>query len=159
MSVRHYLTHPWLTVRLQIALGVIFIVAALPKIVDPPSFAHMIYNYRILPGTLINLSALVMPWVELICGVALVLGIWKRSSSAIIGAMLVVFIVAIGINLARANPIDCGCFEVNARPKGPEELFFDMKVVVARDVAMLVMIAQMWAGWRRQETEAIAEAA
>lgn len=159
MNTRHYLTHPWLTVRMQIALGVIFIVAALPKFVDPPSFAHMIYNYRILPGALINLSALVMPWVELICGVALVLGIWKRSSSAIVAAMLVVFIIAIGINLGRGNPIDCGCFEVNARPKSVEELFFDMKVVVARDIGMLVMIALMWAGWRRQETEASAEVA
>ena len=45
-----WLTHPWLTVRVQIALGAIFVVAALPKILDPPSFAHMIYNYRLVPG-------------------------------------------------------------------------------------------------------------
>ena len=61
-----WLTHPWLTIRVQLALGVIFVVAALPKIADPPSFAHMIYNYRIVPAPVINLMALTMPWVELL---------------------------------------------------------------------------------------------
>src|SRR5216684_3007318 len=71
--MRTLLAHPWLTIRVQIALGVIFIAAALPKIVDPPSFAHMIYNYKLVPAALNNLMALVMPWIELLCGVALVL--------------------------------------------------------------------------------------
>ena len=39
MTVREALTHPWLTVRVQIALGAIFVAAALPKIADPPSFS------------------------------------------------------------------------------------------------------------------------
>ena len=34
--------HPWLTVRVQIALGAIFVGAAIPKVIDPPGFAHMI---------------------------------------------------------------------------------------------------------------------
>ena len=72
------LASPWLTIRVQLALGVIFIAASLPKIVDPPSFAHMIYNYRIVPGALVNLSALTMPWIELLCGVALVLLVLSR---------------------------------------------------------------------------------
>src|SRR5207249_2923751 len=69
-----WLTHPWLTIRVQIGLGAIFIVASLPKIADPPSFAHMIYNYRLLPGPLVNGLALLMPWVELLAGLALILG-------------------------------------------------------------------------------------
>ena len=49
-----FFSSPWLTIRVQIALGAIFVAAALPKIVDPPSFAHMIYNYKIMPWSLIN---------------------------------------------------------------------------------------------------------
>ena len=67
--MNRWLTHPWLTIRVQIALGAIFVAAALPKIQDPPSFAHMIYNYRILPAGLINITALTMPWVEMVTGV------------------------------------------------------------------------------------------
>ena len=150
MTAREALTHPWLTVRVQIALGAIFIIAALPKIVDPPSFAHMIYNYKILPGALVNISALMMPWIELLCGVALVIGVWKRSSAAIITAMLVVFIIAISINLARGNAIDCGCFG-GGPPKSAEERLYDMKVVIVRDIAMLIMCAQLFWAWATRD--------
>ncbi|HEX3581263.1 MAG TPA: MauE/DoxX family redox-associated membrane protein, partial [Thermoanaerobaculia bacterium] len=65
MNLSNGLTHPWLTIRVQIALGIFFVIASLPKLGDPPSFAHMVYNYRIVPGALINLMALTMPWIEL----------------------------------------------------------------------------------------------
>jgi uncharacterized membrane protein YphA (DoxX/SURF4 family) len=138
------LASPWLTVRVQLALGVIFIAASLPKIVDPPSFAHMIYNYRIVPGSLVNLSALAMPWVELMCGVALVLGIWRGTARTLIAAMLVTFIIAISINLARGNAIDCGCFDVSAAGKSVDERLADMRFVIFRDLGMLLMTAQLW---------------
>ena len=146
MSVREALTHPWLTVRVQIALGAIFVAAALPKIADPPSFAHMIYNYRILPAGLINISALIMPWVEIVAGLCLILGIWVKPARWIIGAMLAVFMVAITVNLVRGNAIDCGCFDLSAAGKTYEERIRDMWLVLVRDAGMLLMIAQMaWA--------------
>jgi putative oxidoreductase len=142
--MRERLTHPWLTVRVQIALGAIFVVAALPKITDPPSFAHMIYNYRVLPGGLINISALVMPWVELLAGLALILGIWARPARWIVTLLLVTFMIAISINLARGNAIDCGCFDVSAAGKTTEERIQDMWFVLLRDTGMLLMAAQLW---------------
>jgi putative oxidoreductase len=146
MNLRAALATPWLTVRVQILLGVVFVVAALPKIADPPSFAHMIYNYRMLPGPLVNAAGLFLPWFELLTGVALVLGIWRRTASVAIGALLLVFIVAIGFNLVRANPIDCGCFDVSAAGRSVEERFQDMGWVIARDVGMLALVAQSaWA--------------
>jgi uncharacterized membrane protein YphA (DoxX/SURF4 family) len=149
VTAKEGLASPWLTVRVQIALGIFFIVAALPKLVDPPSFAHMIYNYRIVPGAFVNLLALVMPWFELLAGLGLVLGIWTRTSAALVGALLLVFIVAISLNLARGNAIDCGCFDVSAANKTAEERLTDMRLVVLRDVGMLIMVAQiLWARGR-----------
>lgn len=149
---RERLTHPWLTVRVQIALGAIFIAAALPKIADPPSFAHMIYNYRIMPGGLVNILALTMPWLEILTGLALVLGVWTRPARTLIAAMLVVFIVAISINLLRNNAIDCGCFDVGAAGKTHEERIRDMWMVILRDIGMLLMVAQMaWADRVRRQ--------
>jgi uncharacterized membrane protein YphA (DoxX/SURF4 family) len=139
-----YFTHPWLTIRVQLALGAIFIAASLPKIADPPSFAHMIYNYRLLPAGLINISSLVMPWVELLCGLCLVIGVWRKPALTIIAALLVVFILAISINLARGNAIDCGCFDVSKANLTVEERLNDMKLVILRDVGMLLMVAQLW---------------
>jgi uncharacterized membrane protein YphA (DoxX/SURF4 family) len=144
LSMKKLLASPWLSIRVQIALGVIFVVAALPKIADPPSFAHMIYNYKLLPWSVINLAALVMPWIELLCGLALILGIWKETATAIIAAMLLMFIAAISINLARGNAIDCGCFDVTAAGKSIEERLADMRLVILRDLGMLLMVAQLW---------------
>ena len=152
-----YLTHPWLTIRVQLALGAIFIVAAVPKIVDPPSFAHMIYNYRILPGGLINFSSLVMPWVELLCGLALVAGVWRRAALGIITLLLLVFIVAISINLARGNAIDCGCFNVSLANRTVEQRLGDMRLDIFRDLGMLLMCAQLWLASIQQESRPLVE--
>ena len=152
MNLSNALTHPWLTIRVQIALGIFFVVASLPKLGDPPSFAHMVYNYRIVPGALINLMALTMPWIELLCGLALILGIWKEAARTIIALLLLVFIVAISINLMRNNAIDCGCFDVTAAGKTHEERIADMHFVVIRDLGMLLMCAQLWWARRRVVT-------
>ena len=144
---------PWLTIRVQLALGIFFVVAALPKIADPPSFAHMVYNYRIVPGALVNLMGLVMPWLELLCGLALILGIWTGAARTIIGAMLLTFILAISINLARGNAIDCGCFDPTPVPKTRAERIDDMRFVIYRDTGMLLMVAQLWYAARRPEID------
>ena len=153
MTAREALSHPWLTTRVQIALGAIFIAAAIPKITDPPSFAHMIYNYRILPGGLVNISALVMPWVEILAGLALILGVWTKAARNIIAALLLLFIVAIAFNLMRDNAIDCGCFDVSAAGKSHEERLADMRWVIVRDVGMLLMVAQLWFAERMRGVE------
>ena len=156
MTLREALTHPRLTVRTQIALGVFFVVAALPKIADPPAFAHMVYNYRIPPGPLVNAAALVMPWAELLAGLALILGIWRRTAALLVGALLAVFVVAISVNLLRGNAIDCGCFDVASAGKSFDERIRDMWMVIVRDVGMLLLVAQGLLGARRAEEDAAA---
>ncbi|HEV7574150.1 MAG TPA: MauE/DoxX family redox-associated membrane protein [Thermoanaerobaculia bacterium] len=151
--MKRYLTHPWLTIRVQLALGAIFVIAAIPKIADPPSFAHMIYNYRLVPAALINISALAMPWIELLAGLALILDVWKAAARNVTGILLAVFIVAISINLARDNAIDCGCFNVADRGKTHEQRIFDMKVDVVRDLGMLLMVAQLWWAGKREDPQ------
>ncbi|MGA7616797.1 MAG: MauE/DoxX family redox-associated membrane protein [Thermoanaerobaculia bacterium] len=142
-TLRRWFTSPWLTVRVQIALGAIFVAASLPKLVDPPSFAHMMYNYRLVPGAALNLMALVMPWIELMCGIALILGFWRRAAATIIGTFLLAFVIAISINLARDNAVNCGCFDLSSATKSHQQLIGEMRFVVIRDVAMLLMVAQI----------------
>ena len=149
---RSWLTHPWLTIRVQLALGALFVIAAVPKIIDPPSFAHMIFNYRIVPAPAINIMALTMPWLELLCGLALIFGVWRRAALMLIGAMLIVFITAIGINVGRGNAIDCGCFNVADAGKTYQQRMFDMKLDVWRDLGMLLMVAQVWMADKKART-------
>jgi uncharacterized membrane protein YphA (DoxX/SURF4 family) len=101
---------PWLAWGFRVALGVIFIVAALPKVARPDQFAWSIAHYHLLPDRWINLTAIVLPWIELLCGAMLVLGLAIRANLLLIVGMLAVFIAAIASAMVRNLDISCGCF-------------------------------------------------
>lgn len=110
---RHMLSRPLLIALLRVALGAVFIVASLDKIQNPEAFATTIANYRVLPYTFINGIAIVLPWLEVITGTFLILGVWTRAGTIIILGLLLVFSVAISQALARGLDISCGCFSTN----------------------------------------------
>jgi len=91
-------------------LGGLFIYASIDKIVHPHDFAKIIYNYQLMPDIFIYFMAVTLPWVEMVTGFALVAGIFRRASAVILSALLVIFSVAISINLIRGLNFDCGCF-------------------------------------------------
>ena len=123
------------------ALGIVFIVAAVPKIADPPGFAHEVANYQILPRAAVNAVALGLPWVEMLSGIALVVGTLtvRRSAAFLTLALLVGFLAGLSINLARNHPVDCGCFSTKEAPKTPEERLASMKLAILRDVGFVVL--------------------
>ncbi len=145
------LASPWLTVRAQFVLAAFFAVAGFFKIADPPGFAHEIHNYGLVPGAAVNAMALVLPWLELVTGVALFLGIARRSAARIFGLLLMVFIVALSINLARGKPVDCGCFGTATVQKTDAERLNEMKVAILRDVGLLLLVGQILHATRREE--------
>ena len=100
----------WLFIGLRILIGGIFIYAAIPKILDPGAFAKTIFNYQILPEILVNPVAIVLPWLELVTGAFIILGIWLEGALIIYNLLMVAFIGALVFNTARGLDIHCGCF-------------------------------------------------
>lgn len=121
---------PFLELLARWVLGGIFLYAGVHKIVDPEGFAKTIYGYGILTQG-INLTAILLPWVELVAGAALVAGIYPVSSSGLISGLLAVFVVVIVYNIARGYTFDCGCFGAGDDPTGWG--------TVLRDVGMLAL--------------------
>jgi uncharacterized membrane protein YphA (DoxX/SURF4 family) len=97
----------------RLILGGIFIFASLDKIMNPLAFAKSISNYQILPNALINLAAIVLPWLELILGTLLVFGVWLPGTIVLVDLLLVVFFGALMFNLVRGLNVDCGCFSTS----------------------------------------------
>ncbi len=92
-------------------VGIVFIYAAVHKIIDPCTFADAVENYKILPFQfLINATAVYLPFLELICGTALLLDARTRGASFLMALMTLMFIVAISINMILGRSFDCGCF-------------------------------------------------
>jgi uncharacterized membrane protein YphA (DoxX/SURF4 family) len=109
------LTHPTLALAARVVLGCIFIVASLDKIIHPELFARTVYNYQVLPEVAINVVALWIPWLELVGGVCLLLGFWVRGSVLLLTGLLLVFLGALGFNLARGLDVTCGCFSTSSK--------------------------------------------
>lgn len=140
--MRTWLRHPWATLAARLILGLVFIAAALPKVADPPGFAKAIWAYGLFPAWSLHPLALVLPWLELFCGLALCLGFWLRAAAIWVGALLLSFCLALAINLARRHPVDCGCFGASA-PKTKAEQLTDMRWLVLRDAALLLLVTQL----------------
>jgi len=72
-------------------LGIIFIWASIDKIVHPQGFARIIFNYQILPVQLVNITAIFLPWLELVAGICLITGIWLHGATVICLGLLAAF--------------------------------------------------------------------
>ncbi len=152
----------FLPLVLRLVLGGIFIAAGVTKIwpvqvhASPPfvtvssyapdvaGFADSILNYRVPPRVLTNLVAITLPWIEILAGAMLVLGLWKRASALVITVLMVVFLLAITQAVVRGLNIKCGCFgTVEGRKVG--------LIALAEDAAMFA--AAIWLARLDQEGE------
>ncbi|HJW34768.1 MAG TPA: MauE/DoxX family redox-associated membrane protein [Holophagaceae bacterium] len=121
-----------------LALGFILLAAAWPKIADPPGFAQTLFNYRLVPEFLRHGLALVLPWLELWLGVALISGRGECGAARWAFLLMLAFAGAIALNLLRGNPIDCGCFGVGPARTAAEKLVA-MRWEVLRDLAFAAL--------------------
>lgn len=122
-------------------LGFIFIYASLHKITDPAEFAKSVYGYDLFPHGAINLIAIILPFIELVAGLAIITGFYRRAAVLIIVGMLVTFMVVITINLVRGHQFDCGCFSSS------KEVFFVLSgsplATLIRDFFLLLLCAHI----------------
>ena len=94
----------------RLLVGVIFIAASIGKILDPGAFAQVVYNYQILPDSFINVTAIVLPSLELVLGSLLLLGRWLPGTVVLANLLFLAFFSSLLFNLARGLDIHCGCF-------------------------------------------------
>jgi uncharacterized membrane protein YphA (DoxX/SURF4 family) len=114
-----WLRHPALYWIASIGLGAVFVYASLDKIAHPLEFAKIVYRYRLAGPTAglgvipANALAAVLPWLELLTGILLITGVWRREAAALAGGMLVMFLVAVSYVLVQGIDVaHCGCFTV-----------------------------------------------
>jgi uncharacterized membrane protein YphA (DoxX/SURF4 family) len=138
-----------LAVLVRCALGAFFIYMGLGKALHPVEFLKLVREYELLQHyLLLNLVAASLPWVEVFCGVLLVMGIAVRGTAVVLLAMLLPFTMlvllrALAIQGADSLPFcavkfDCGC--------GAGE------VLICRKLAEngLLIVSSIWLAFRQQ---------
>jgi uncharacterized membrane protein YphA (DoxX/SURF4 family) len=125
--------HFWI----RLLLGGVFLVASLDKIYNPAGFAQAVYNHQILPDGLVNLVAIVLPWLELLLGLCLLGGVWLPGAVTLTSGLLMIFLGALVFNMSRGLDVHCGCFGTGSA--GPITIW-----TLARDASFLVMAGYLF---------------
>jgi uncharacterized membrane protein YphA (DoxX/SURF4 family) len=115
-----------LLVLFRIVLGGLFVYAGLTKALEPLDFAQNIRNYRLVGQGLSFIAAVILPWLEILAGLALAAGVWKRGAALTISGLLVFFIVLILVTMVRGIDVDCGCFGAVSRKAGLGAILEDL---------------------------------
>ncbi|MGE3539190.1 MAG: MauE/DoxX family redox-associated membrane protein [Candidatus Tectimicrobiota bacterium] len=105
-------TRPWIVLLLRLLVGGVFLLSGFSKLLLPHAeVVALVEQYQVLPAWLVSLTALVLPWLEVASGAALVVGFYTTPVACLLGLQLVNFIVLMVIVLASGIVIeDCGCF-------------------------------------------------
>ena len=118
--MRAALQTPRVQLVVRFLLGLMFVYASLDKIADPAGFARIVYQWQTAGPIPSNLVAVILPWIELLAGLLLIAGVWKREAAAVVAVLLVVFIAAAVGVLVRGIDVDnCGCTSVAAASTAP----------------------------------------
>jgi putative oxidoreductase len=119
---------------LRWVVGLTFLAAAVPKILDPAGFALSLSHYALLPDSAVSAVAIVLPWIEFVAAVSLiVLPSFREASAALILTLLLIFSVALACELGRGN-VACGCF-------GNIRFLNNPRIGLARNMLLLVAAA------------------
>ena len=130
-----------------IILGGIFIYAGATKILHPGVFAQDVYQYQLLPGHFVNVTAIYLPWLEVLAGLGLILCGGRRDAPALmILALLVLFTVAMAFNVHRGLDISCGCFS-----SGPGAAKLGWQKVAVNGVMILAAVYAFFAALRERQ--------
>jgi len=91
----------------------------------------------------VNPTAVILPWIEAVCGICLITGVLAHGSLLIFNGLMAVFTLALIWNVWRGIDTECGCFSVAVQADKGRYLEY-----ILRDLAILG--AGMWVLWYRQ---------
>ncbi len=121
----------------DLIVGGLFIYAGVLKVIDPIQFARDIDNYKILPWSIGVRLAFFLPWLEIFCGLALILRRLYLGGLSILSILMGVFLAASLIAKARGLDISCGCF-------GRVSKNFSFAWHLTLDFAIFAAIIALW---------------
>ena len=127
----------------RLFLGAVLVVAGLLKVGHPLTSQRAVQAYDLLPLGLAGVVGLALPFLEIVLGVLLVLGLFTRPVAVVSTLLMVAFVVGIAQAWARGLTIDCGCFGGGGQV-GANDTAYPQEI--ARDASFAA--AGVWLAWR-----------
>lgn len=106
-------SRPLLALAARYVLGGLLLWAAVSKLANPTAFLGSLYAYDLpLPAGFLKVVAVVLPWLELLCGLMLLANAWPQTTLLFVAGLFGVFVVATAQAAGRGLEIACGCFDL-----------------------------------------------
>ncbi len=131
----------WVGLVARLILGGVLLVAGLLKVGSLGQSVLAVQAYQLLPYEMTFVIGYALPIVEIIVGLALLLGLFTRWSGLIGALMMVAFIIGISSAWTRGLSLDCGCFGGGGEIS-PEEAIAAYPLDIARDIGLA--LAGIW---------------
>ena len=134
----------WFGLLGRLVVGGVWLAAGVLKVPDPASSVRAVRAYDLLPEAVVPTIGHALPALEIVLGVALIVGVLVRFTAALSALLQPAFIIGIASPWARGLEIQCGCFggdgsaDANAAAQYPWD--------IARDVGLLLL--SLWLVWR-----------
>lgn len=138
-------TLAWVGLLARLVTGGVWLVAGGLKIAEPDASINAVRAYQLLPSSLAEVVGLVLPGLEVVVGLALVLGVFTRGAAVLSALLFTAFIIGIASVWARGIEIDCGCFGGGGADPGAASAY---PWEIARDAALLA--ASLLVVWVRR---------
>lgn len=123
-------------------IALVFLQASVSKLLSRDEFQGIVANYRLLPAVLVVPFSRLLPIAELAAGLGVLTLPTRPSAAALAAALLLLFALAMGINLARGRrDIDCGCFKSALKQTISGWLIARNVLLAAAAAALLLPIA------------------
>ncbi|MBO0846886.1 MAG: DoxX family membrane protein [Nocardioides sp.] len=129
----------WVGLAARLIVGIVDLVAGITKFPDPAGNVRQVRAFKILPEAVVPTVGHALPTVEIIIGIALILGLFTRVFAVLASLFFIAFIIGISAAWARGLEINCGCFGGSAVPANPQRQY---AIDIARDVGLL--LCSLW---------------
>lgn len=140
----------WLGLLARLVLGGVWLWAGLAKLPHPQTSVSAVRAYQLLPTGLAETVGHVLPWLEVVVGACLVLGLLLRFTGVVSGLLLVAFVIGMISVWSRGIEIDCGCFGSGGpNPDASKQYPWE----IARDIGLLAL--SLFLVWRPRTALAV----
>jgi uncharacterized membrane protein YphA (DoxX/SURF4 family) len=146
---------------IRLGAAAVWLVAGIAKITNLTQFHAQVDQYRLLPHALEAPFAYALPFVEILVGAYLLVGLLTRAAAIVACALMVVFVIAQTQAWARGLSLDCGCFGTLTHEQvGIWTILRDLalglpSLVMALYPARLLSVDRAWLGLPDRFTSAI----
>lgn len=115
---------------LTLLFGGVFLLAGSLKLQDPQLFTMQVRSFEMMRDPWNAALALALPWLEILCGLAVITGDLRKGALVLLNGALLVFLAVMGWALAVGKQVDCGCFGTALQLKMPVEFAMDAVLLI-----------------------------